>query len=392
MSEKKTEERTRSVQKTTPSSGAAMPLLALFLCLTLVLGGYTLLRRTKGYSETENRALAAFPSLSAEGLWDGSFGEGAGKWFADRFAGREWWRQMGLALKRAVGIRENGGVLLGDERLYLLPETPDEDRLTGTLDAVNAFAEKYEKVNCFVCVAPNATEIYRDVLPKKAAPYDQAALLARLKTDLPSAVIADVSATLSDHRDEYIFYRTDHHWTSLGAYYAFCEVRRAMGLPEPVENYKIVPFAEDFEGTLSAKSADRRFRDQVDLWLPETEELYSVTYTDSMKKTPSLYYPDAKDVRDSYTVFFGGNHPRVDIDTTADTGRNLLVFKDSYFNAFAQFIWPYFEKIVVVDPRYDDENVSALISREGITDVLFLYNADTFANDPNLAVFLADGE
>lgn len=84
-------------------------------------------------------------------------------------------------------------------------------------------------------------------------------------------------------------------------------------------------------------------------------------------------------------MFFGGNHPLVEIRTTANNGRNLLVFKDSYANSFIQFLYPYFQNIIMVDPRYYYDDIETSITSYGITDVLFLYSADTLLADTNLA-------
>ena len=88
--------------------------------------------------------------------------------------------------------------------------------------------------------------------------------------------------------------------------------------------------------------------------------------------------------KDQYQVFFGGNHPLVEIRTTANNGRNLLVFKDSYANSFMQFLYPYFQNIIMVDPRYYYDDIETAITSYGITDVLFLYSADTLLLDTNL--------
>jgi len=110
-----------------------------------------------------------------------------------------------------------------------------------------------------------------------------------------------------------------------------------------------------------------------------------VTYDGNPKDICSFYNLDALKSKDHYTVFFGGNHPRVDITTTADTGRCLLLLKDSYANCFVPFLYPYFDHITMVDPRYYYDNLENIISSEAVTDVLFLYNLDTFLSDTSLA-------
>ena len=110
-----------------------------------------------------------------------------------------------------------------------------------------------------------------------------------------------------------------------------------------------------------------------------------VTYNADMEKSRSLFRSEMLSEKDQYTLFFGGNHPLITIHTTAQTGRTLLVFKDSYANCFLQFLTPYYDEILLIDPRYYYEDVNALMKSEGVTDVLFLYSADTFLTDKSLA-------
>ena len=126
--------------------------------------------------------------------------------------------------------------------------------------------------------------------------------------------------------------------------------------------------------------------------MPRAQVDYKVTYASSQTVTATLYDRTALESKDHYTVFFGGNHPRVDIDTTAETGKKLLLFKDSYANCFVQFLTPYYETIVMVDPRYYYDNIDTLIKQAGITEVLYLYNLDTFQTDTSLADVLETTE
>ena len=105
----------------------------------------------------------------------------------------------------------------------------------------------------------------------------------------------------------------------------------------------------------------------------------------------SLYDSKCLEEKDQYTVFLGGNHPRVDIATTSASKRCLLLFKDSYANCFVPFLTPYYQKIILIDPRYYYDKLDTLIRQEGVTDVLFLYNTDTFLTDNALADVLEGG-
>jgi hypothetical protein len=159
-----------------------------------------------------------------------------------------------------------------------------------------------------------------------------------------------------------------------------------LGISAPaLDSYTVYSVSDSFEGTLSSRTGSHAARDRVDIYVPKTEVSYSVNYVDSQKRVASLYNRAALEQKDHYTVFFGGNHGRVDITTTAETGRCLLLLKDSYANCFVQFLYPHYDRILMVDPRYYYGDLENLISSQSVTDVLYLYNLDTFLSDSSLA-------
>ena len=143
--------------------------------------------------------------------------------------------------------------------------------------------------------------------------------------------------------------------------------------------------SDSFEGTLSSKSGSHKTTDTVQVYIPQSQIRYYVTYSDSTERICSIYQSSALKNKDKYTVFFGGNHPKVEISTTADNQRVLLLFKDSYANSFVQFLLPYYQKIIMIDPRYYYDSLDAILTTENVTDVLYLYSADTFVKDTSLA-------
>ena len=355
---------------------------AAFTLLTLALP-------KKDFSERENRKLADPPKLTLSALADGSFADGAEHWFADHFFSRDFWVRSLLRERTLLGLRENGGVWLGKKgSLFLIPQTPDEDNLTRTLAAMDGFAAADGTIRTFVSVVPNAFTVQPDRLPAFAPAPDQTGQLRRVAEALPHATFLDVTEALKAKSGESLYYRTDHHWTSLGAYTAFAAMAPGLGIAAPVTDYEIHPVSVSFYGTLASKSGRFRSPDTVEIWLPRTDVQYTVTYPDTKKKTATLYDREALKEKDQYLVFFGGNHPRVDIATTAETGRHLLLIKDSYANCMVQFLYPYFDEIVMIDPRYYYDNAAPLLARHGITDILYLYNCDTFLNDASIADLL----
>ena len=263
------------------------------------------------------------------------------------------------------------------------PADPPQD--SRNVEAINAFAARHTDLRLNMAVIPNAACILADKLPKNAPVRDQSADLTALAGSLQGISFLDVSAALSAHTDEQLYYRTDHHWTSLGARYAFEAMAAQLGIPQPVQNYDTYTVSTTFEGTLASRSGSHAAYDTVELYVPQTDVEYYVSYGDAAETSATIYDRSALDQKDKYTVFFGGNYPRVDVYTTAETGKTLLLFKDSYANCLMQFLYPYYDHIILIDPRYYYDNVESVISREQVTDVLFLYNANTYFEDTSLA-------
>ena len=356
--------------------------VALFLVLSLLVPD-------KEFSESENRSLAQRPKLSS--IMEGTFLSDLGDYFADQFPARDMWMSLNLGINKLLGQKEASGVYLcEDDYLIQVPSAPNEEQVNRNLAAVNAFAQNHPDLKTVMAVVPNAVTIHADKLPENAPARDQGADLVNIRGQLTDTDFVDVTKTLQSHSDEYLFYKTDHHWTSLGAAYAFKDIAAAMGIQAPeLTEYTVYPVSTTFEGTLSSKSGSHSALDTVDIYVPNANIDYFVTYADSGEDISSLYRREALNNKDHYTVFFGGNYSRVDITTTANTGRCLLLFKDSYANCMVQFLYPYFDHITMIDPRYYYDNVELVIRSEAITDVLYLYNADTFLGDTSLADVLA---
>ena len=343
----------------------------------LVLG---LLIPDKDFSESENRSLAKLPALSE------TFFADMGNYVADQFPGRDLWMSVNLALNKALGQKEASGVYLcEDDYLMQIPAEPNYEQAERNLAAINAFAEMYPDLNMVMCVAPNAVTVLDNKLPENAPVRDQKADLAYIAEGLDTVPFVDVTKTLRHHRSEYLFYKTDHHWTSLAAAYAFEDIAPMLNIEAPaLQNYTVYTVSTAFEGTLSSKSGSHTAKDTVEIYVPDTNIEYYVQYPTG-DPISSFYNRAALDQKDHYTVFFGGNYPRVDITTSANTHRCLLLFKDSYANCMVQFLYPYFDHITMIDPRYYYDNLELVIKSEAVTDVLFLYNADTYLGDTSLA-------
>ena len=237
---------------------------------------------------------------------------------------------------------------------------------------------------------PNAANVMEDKLPAFAVTANQSRQISRVKAELGDSYDwIDAEKVLDAHKDEAIYYHTDHHWTSLGAWYAFQGAKTQLGLDKSEEiKMKAYAVSDSFNGTLSAKSGyETDYKEPIYIYLPKSADApqVAVNYVEEQKKSASMYDSSKLDERDQYSVFFGGNHAMIDIQSTQTEKRRLLVFKDSYANCFLPLLAPYYREIVVIDPRYYTGKLSSVMSDKQFDDVLFLYNANTFFEDRMLA-------
>ncbi len=363
----------------------AVVIIVADLCLIFMHG--------KTFSDNENRMLQLFPEVTKQSVFSGRLMTQAENFVADQFFLRDKWIGAKLDMDKLIGKKESNDVYLGKEGFLIEKAvTPNYEEMDKNLEAINNFASAYN-LNMVMSVVPNAVCIREDLLPSGAPSRDQRDDLAYIKSKLGDSItFVDVSETLTAHKTEYIYYKSDHHWTSLGAKYAFDELAPSLGITQPVPGYQIMKVTEDFSGTMASNSGAFNVKDDIDIYVPETAEdfEYVVEYGDIQQKSATIYNSDALSSKNKYEVFMGGNYSYVSIKTTAQSEKNLLLFKDSYANTFIQFLLPYYRNIVIIDPRYYSDDCRKLLDEREITDVLFLYNMNTFALDNSLAGVLEE--
>ncbi len=367
--------------------------ILIILSLTVIL----LVRPDRAYSPKEKRNLAQKPGLSAGSLADGSFMDGIEDYAADQFPARNALMSMKTGILRAFGDRESQGVYLcKDESLMERFDAPDPDNKEETLQEMADFAARHENAEFYFLLAPNAIAVSPELLPKNAPTESEDAYIDSLYAGLGKSYhCVDIRADFSAHKaDTQLYYRTDHHWTTEGAYIAYEKLSSAMGLERSV-SFRPSVVCNDFFGSLSAKSGfTTDIADAITVYLPEYPEdridnsYYTVTYAEDLRRTGSCYELGALDTDDPYQIFFGSNHPLFTIDTSLDSDRTLLIVKDSYANCLIPFLIPEYRRIVVVDPRYYYDDLDALMISEQFDEVLFLYNVNTLSTDTSLKTVL----
>ncbi len=384
-----------NIRRNGKKKGTAESLIAkLFIGFLIIMIGCNLLTPDKKTSEKENRVLEQRPKITMSGLLTGSFMKQYEKYLADQFAGREFLRRVKTTLSRVGGSKKEQGVLIGKrDQLFEEIVMPQPELLEKNIQSIQKFVDTHEELTINMLLVPDAATILEDQLPVFAAVEDQRAVFGRIKKTLGKSVNwIDAVKTLSKHSEEKIYYKTDHHWTSLGAFYTFVDAAPSLGIKEDVSSkYVSYPVSTNFNGTLAAKSgAKMRIKEEIDIYVPQnTDNDLIVNHVEEQEKMATIYHADKLKTRDQYGVFFGGNSSVIDIKTVSQDKRRLLVIKDSYANCFVPFLAPYYREIVMVDPRYYSGNIEDILQTYKISDVLFLYSGNTFLQDNNLSGVLS---
>ena len=206
------------------------------------------------YSPTENRLLTERPEFSAETLFRGEYTKTYEDYVTDQFASRDKWIAIKTYLDIAFGRQEIGGVYLAKDGYLIeqhLPEDYPQETVQKKLSMLAALVQDW---NAKVMLVPTADNILADKLPANAPVWDQTAFLEYAEAQLGESAFIDAASILRKHAAEDIYYRTDHHWTSLGAYYGYLAWAEAMGeVAYPYDVASMVQVSDDFLGTLHSK-------------------------------------------------------------------------------------------------------------------------------------------
>lgn len=339
------------------------------------------------FSESENRMLQKMPLFSWNHLISGKFSLAAEKYVADQFPCRDSWVGIKSAAELLLQKKDNNGVYFGKEG-YLLqkPEQADAAVLEENIAAINRFAETLP-AQVYFLPAPSAAQILEDRLPRFAESRQHIELQQKIIEQLvPCIQLIDTCKALAAHREEYIYYKTDHHWTSTGAYYAYREAGTALGYAAlDLDDFTVEQVSDNFYGTLYSKSGHRFIQpDAIQLFMPKRELSCRVEYVHEKRTADSLYEREYLLKKDQYAVFLGGNHALVRIAAQNGTGRKLLMIKDSYANSLVPFLTNHYDEIHMIDLRHFSSALRPYIEQHGFKEILLVYNTISFAEDPSI--------
>ena len=341
-------------------------------------------------SVQENRMLATKPKFRLSSLISGDYDEKFEAYMDDQFVGRDMWRKLKVTVDRIGGSRLENGVYIGTNgQLLEQIEVADENHLAANIKAIKSFSESQSKIPVRMMLVPDAANVLNHSLPSLVKPEDQTQMFSMVRKDLGDSVEwIDVSTELNKHKTEKIYYKTDHHWTTLGAFYAFQAAAPSLGIEGDLSGkYVSHAVSNSFNGMLASKSGvNLGEKEQIDIYVPTEEDTdLIIDYVDEGKRSTSLYDSSKLKEKDQYTVFLGGNSSLLDIRTVSTSTKRLLLVKDSFANSFIPFLTPYYREIVVVDPRYYSGTINDLMDSYRISEVLFLYSGNTFFKDNNIS-------
>lgn len=367
-------------------------LIVLFLIMIFVPTVISLSKPDTGFSEKENRVLAQMPDVNWEDIFSGKFAADYETYLSDQFFGRDAWIGMKTVVERSLGRQEINDIYFAKDG-YLIEKHSGAyttDTAKNNIGYLAAFLENWQEIlgteHVKAIIAPNAVNILKDKLPPFAENVQEQEYLQEIKDTLPSGSYVDAQAVLDVHKDEEIYYRTDHHWKTLGARYVYEQWATEIGLSIlPVEQYTVETLATDFLGTIEAKVNCEVESDTIEAYYPKQEVPYTVVMNHKTEEArDTLYDMSYLEGRDKYAVFFGGNQPLIECSTQSKSGRRLLVVKDSYANCFLSFAMQDFAGVDIIDLRYFNESLREYMEAGEFTDVLVLYNASGFAGDTSI--------
>lgn len=362
------------------------PLLIIFTVLTTVFFLCFLIVPEKEKSEWENRYLAKRPEFSVENVLDGSFMRDFESYTNDQIVFRDALIKM-KAVSEAICLKNvNNGIARGKNGYLFTEDVSDGKVFDKNTGIIKTFIEKIldeddsDQIRSItVAIAPNSVAILDDYIPEGMPVINQAEKIDSYNREislLDNVRVVNLLETLKSHGEEYIYYRTDHHWTTLGAYLAYSLISdNPIGL-DSLDSHQV----NNFYGTLYAKYKGLRVDEDSVIFYDIPVD--SFDYTED--KTDTLYDMSKVDVFDKYGLFLYGNHGIASIKSkdSADKKDKLIVFKDSYANCLIPFLTYDYGEIIIVDLRYYGQSVNALLEDNKDADILFLYNFD-FLNEDN---------
>ncbi len=357
------------------TSDLVMVILSFLLCFSL--GAALILSPAESFSEKENRALRSSISADPKNILSGGLAEDISLYCSDQFPLRPYFTEL-KALSETLLLRlENNGVIFGrDGYTALSPSYGDLSLYRKNLSAISAFAKKH---GALVCFAPRGAEVITSALPtlysvsKLEQTYDMAL------SALPELIDPREKLTAAFRNGEYVWFKSDHHWTQLGSYLAYLEISDALGLTPTELTGPPYSVTQSFLGSVYSRSG--RLTAPPDTIAVYTASEARVVNYDTGEEHSSVYFPARLESKDKYAYFADGNHGHLGVyPTNSEEKQTLLLIKDSFANCLLPFLAKHY-RLEVYDLRYFTGSVEDEIERLRPDGILLLCGIDTAVTD-----------
>lgn len=365
---------------------------AVFVVFLFGLGIWFIFNPKLDYSSSEKRYLQKFPDASVGNIASGQFGQEFESYFADHFPQRNLW--VGFNSYYALGLGNNGanGVYNSADGYLINKPVSVDNNVEKNLKAITDFKQNLGSIPVTVMFAPSTGYVASDKLPLVHDTYHDDHYFNAAKRTFADNDIAFVDLR-EDFRKAYaageqLYYRTDHHWTTPGAFLGYTKLCESLG-KKPLEksDFDREIYSGFYGTTYSTGGFWLTQPDALEVWVnPKNSNNIHVKITDGteVKESDSLYFYSHLDEDDKYPVFLDGNHAITEITNTRVSSGTVLVVKDSFSHSLAPFLAENFRRVILVDMRYYKQSVSQIAKTEKADRVVVLYGIDNFATDTDL--------
>lgn len=344
------------------------------------------------YSSAEKRYLQKFPEVTLESVSSGKFGEEFESYFADHFPARNLWVGFNAYYNLGLGNNGSSGVYLCADDYLINKPVSKENSLDKNIGAIVDFKNTVN-VPVSVMLAPSTGYIMEDKLPLIHDSYNDDSYFDKVSEDLSQNGIGFTDLRESFKQaaasGEQLYYRTDHHWTTAGAYLGYTELCESLKIT-PIEKKALR--AETYNGFFGTTYSTSGFQltkpDSIQVWSnpQNTASNIHVKITEGteIKEYDSLYFYNHLDEDDKYPVFLDGNHALTEITNSNAGGGTILLIKDSFSHSLAPFLAENYSKVILVDMRYYKQSVSDIVNSEKPEQIVVLYGIDNLATDTDI--------
>lgn len=384
--------------------------IANWLCAILAMGfifGFAILlwiTPDKDFSAEENRTLATFPEFTSESFFSGAFGEEFGDYMADQFPLRNFFVGLKAASETVQLKQTNNDTFINGDFLTARNDYPDESHLKTNVDSAALFAKaaKNKGIDVIAAFAGRKMDVYDNKLPAVYGSYYSDRIWGMLDDMATEGGLEylNLRETLRDlaDADDNLYYNSDHHWTTHGAYIAYCEIMEALGeKPYAESDFDITAVTDEFFGTTwSAAGVKWAEGDTINYYRFEGDEDYTMKIIDKsgvfegvdgfsyveedgvqFAVTKGFYVDKFLSEKDKYASFIGGNFGLTKITKDTDEEREtFLIVKDSFSHSMVPFLARHYD-LVLVDLRYYSSSMLTYAEENGIDKVILLYNMET---------------